>query len=207
MESFTMNEVNRLKVIHDIVDRRLTTHLAAERLGIPDRHCRYLLKRYRADGPLGMTNAHNYQLLNCLTKRAIQIIREHYADLGPTLACGKLTELHSLTLSKETVRKLILQSDSSIPRCANCQTHAKNSFWQLSAIADAKLKRPMDIYLKVNSGMNRLGFAPERLHAAWLDASANPNIGKITLMTLLPVLIPPGVLMSQRVLSSHLLRA
>ncbi len=44
-EFFTMNEVNRLKVIQDVVDRRLTTHLAAERLGISDRHCRRLLQR------------------------------------------------------------------------------------------------------------------------------------------------------------------
>lgn len=42
---FRMNEVNRLKVIQDVVDRRLTTHLAAERLVISDRHCRRLLQR------------------------------------------------------------------------------------------------------------------------------------------------------------------
>lgn len=48
-----MNEVNRLKIIQDVIDRRLTTRLAAERLGISDRQCRRLLQRYREDGPLG----------------------------------------------------------------------------------------------------------------------------------------------------------
>lgn len=62
-------------------------------------------------------------------------------------------------------------------------TTAVHSFWQLAAIADVRLQRPVNIYLKVNAGMNRLGFAPERLHAALLEASANPNIGEITLMT------------------------
>jgi len=62
-------------------------------------------------------------------------------------------------------------------------TTAVHNFWQLAAIADARLSRPVNIYLKVNSGMNRLGFAPDRLHAAWLEASASPNIGEITLMT------------------------
>ncbi|WP_187484999.1 hypothetical protein [Pantoea agglomerans] len=33
---FTMNEVSRHKVIQNVVDRRLTTHLAAERLGDKD---------------------------------------------------------------------------------------------------------------------------------------------------------------------------
>lgn len=62
-------------------------------------------------------------------------------------------------------------------------TTAIHSFWQLAAIANAKLQQPISVYLKVNSGMNRLGFAPERIHAAWLEASGNPNIGEITLMT------------------------
>lgn len=67
VEFFTMNEVNRLIVIQDVVDRRLTTHLAAERLGISNRQCRRLLQRYRIDGPLGMADRRrgmpsNYQL-------------------------------------------------------------------------------------------------------------------------------------------------
>lgn len=120
-EFFTMNEVNRLKVIQDVVDRRLTTHLAAERLGISERHCRRLLQRYRTDGPLGMADRRrgkpsNYQLPAGLAERAVQIIRERYSDFGPTLACEKLAELHGVTLSKETVRKLMMQSGLWIPR-------------------------------------------------------------------------------------------
>ena len=42
-------------------------------------------------------------------------------------------------------------------------TTAVHSDWQLAAIADATLSAPLNVYLKVNSGMNRLGFAPERL--------------------------------------------
>ncbi len=36
-EFFTLDEVNRLKIIQDVVDRRLTTLMAAH-LGISDRH-------------------------------------------------------------------------------------------------------------------------------------------------------------------------
>ncbi|EJS6906046.1 helix-turn-helix domain-containing protein [Salmonella enterica] len=46
-EFFTLDEVNRLKIIQDVVDRRLTTLMAAQRLGISDRQCRRLLSRYR----------------------------------------------------------------------------------------------------------------------------------------------------------------
>ncbi len=35
-----MNDVNRLRILQDVIDRRLTTRLAASRLEISDRHCR-----------------------------------------------------------------------------------------------------------------------------------------------------------------------
>lgn len=46
-EFFSMNDVNRLRILQDVIDRRLTTRLAATRLEISDRHCRRLLERYR----------------------------------------------------------------------------------------------------------------------------------------------------------------
>jgi alanine racemase len=41
---------------------------------------------------------------------------------------------------------------------------------------------PLDIYLKVNSGMNRLGFQPERVHTVWQQLRALKNVGEMTLM-------------------------
>ncbi len=55
-EFFTLEDVKRLKVIQDVIDQRLPTKMAAQRLGISARQCRRLLVRYRADGPLGITN-------------------------------------------------------------------------------------------------------------------------------------------------------
>ncbi|MDR2287764.1 MAG: catabolic alanine racemase DadX [Serratia marcescens] len=62
-------------------------------------------------------------------------------------------------------------------------TTAVHSDWQLAAIADATLNAPLNVYLKVNSGMNRLGFAPERLHEVWRRAQAVANIAELTLMS------------------------
>lgn len=42
-ECFTMNEVNRLKILQDVIDGRLTTSLASQRLGITDRHCQHVI--------------------------------------------------------------------------------------------------------------------------------------------------------------------
>lgn len=62
-------------------------------------------------------------------------------------------------------------------------TTSVHSDWQLAAIAEAKLSAPLDVYLKVNSGMNRLGFAPERLHSVWMKAQEIGNIASLTLMS------------------------
>src|SRR6266852_2381095 len=42
---------------------------------------------------------------------------------------------------------------------------------------------PLDIYLKLNSGMNRLGFTPENLGASYQQLRENPRVKSITLMT------------------------
>lgn len=120
-ECFTMNEVNRLKILQDVIDGRLTTSLASQRLGLTDRHCRRLLARYRESGPLALVNRRrglrsNRQLLPGLAELALGIIRDNYADFGPTLACEKLAELHDVVLAKETVRQLMVRAGLWIPR-------------------------------------------------------------------------------------------
>ena len=104
-EFFSMNDVNRLRILQDVIDRRLTTRLAATRLEISDRHCRRLLERYREHGPLSRVNRRrgqpsNRQLMPGLAERALRIIRERYADFGPTLASRSLLRFMTFILLK-----------------------------------------------------------------------------------------------------------
>lgn len=62
-------------------------------------------------------------------------------------------------------------------------TTCVHSNWQLKALQNARLKAPLDIYLKVNSGMNRLGFMPERMLTVWQQLRAMANVGEMTLMS------------------------
>ncbi len=57
-----------------------------------------------------------------------------------------------------------------------------HSNWQIHALANATLSAPVDIYLKINSGMNRLGFRPEQVNGIWHKLRALENVGDITLM-------------------------
>ncbi|STU70962.1 transposase [Klebsiella pneumoniae] len=88
---FTLKEINRIKIIQDVIERRITTRRAAEHLGISDRQCRRLLARYREGGPLGMASRRcgmrgNRQLPPGLADQALELIKTRYADFGPTLA-------------------------------------------------------------------------------------------------------------------------
>ncbi len=54
---------------------------------------------------------------------------------------------------------------------------------QLDWLAAARVSQPIDIQLKMNSGMNRLGFRPGDYECAWRRASETASIGAIGLMT------------------------
>ena len=117
----SMRELDRLKVVEAVIEQRLMPWRAAERLGISRRQIERLVARYRAAGPAGLLSqrrghASNHQLPEDLAHRALSLIRERYADFGPTLACEKLWECHGLELSKETVRKLMTDAGLWIPR-------------------------------------------------------------------------------------------
>lgn len=58
-----------------------------------------------------------------------------------------------------------------------------HSNWQIKALQQAKLNAPLDIYVKVNSGMNRLGFMPDRLQIVWQQLRALGNVSEMTLMS------------------------
>ncbi len=100
-----------------LIDRRLTTQMAAQCFGISDRQCLRLLSRYREHGPLGMASRRrgkpsNNQQPSGLAQYALNIIRGRYTDFEPTLACEKLPKWHDVYLSKGTVQSLMVKPDS-----------------------------------------------------------------------------------------------
>ncbi|VFP86635.1 Alanine racemase, catabolic [Candidatus Erwinia haradaeae] len=58
-----------------------------------------------------------------------------------------------------------------------------HSPWQIQALERAKLRAPLDVYLKMNCGMNRLGFQPDDIYSTWQKLKAIENVGTLTLMT------------------------
>jgi transposase len=121
--SITMEELERAEIIAASIRGEITAVIAAKRLGITTRQVRRLQKRYEQDGEGGMVSRRrgkpsNNQLAPSVAQRAIELVRDRYADFGPTLACEQLRERHALNLSKETLRNLMIEAGLWIPKSA-----------------------------------------------------------------------------------------
>ena len=54
---------------------------------------------------------------------------------------------------------------------------------QIDMLAAHKTNVPQRVFLKMNTGMNRLGFTPARYRSAWARLNALPQVDEISLMT------------------------
>ncbi len=61
--------------------------------------------------------------------------------------------------------------------------HVVHCAEQIDWLAAHKTHEPHRVFLKLNSGMNRLGFRPAMFRAAWSRLSALPQVGEISLMS------------------------
>jgi alanine racemase len=68
--------------------------------------------------------------------------------------------------------------------CSRLQLwHVVHHDAQIDWLAAHKTQAPHRVFLKMNSGMNRLGFRPEAYRSAWARLNALPQVDEITLMT------------------------
>jgi len=119
--TMSMREIDRLKLIQALVDGNTKPGLVAKRLGLSTRQVLRLSERYQKEGAAGLVSRRynrpsNNQTSPDIIDAALNIIRDRYADFGPTLACEKLRECHGITLAKETIRKFMSDVGLWIPR-------------------------------------------------------------------------------------------
>lgn len=109
----SQKEVKRSQVLDRLKEGKISQQEAAQKIDISTRQVRRLAKRYQLEGLAGLISkkrgyASNRRLDETLRATAIQLIGAHYCDFGPTLACEKLVELHSMHLSVESTRQLMI---------------------------------------------------------------------------------------------------
>lgn len=107
------HELKTAELLQECLAKRLTNRQTAERLQLSVRQVQRLKKRYRQYGTKGLASKKrgrpsNNQLALETKGRACELLHSRYGDFGPTLAHEKLLETHALTLSRETVRQLMI---------------------------------------------------------------------------------------------------
>jgi transposase len=103
-------ERDRLKVMHNLKQGRLKQREAAEVLALSERQVRRLLRRYERGGDAGLVHGLRgrpsaRKIAAAVRVKALGLMRERYADFGPTLAAEYLAQEQKLTVSRETLRQ------------------------------------------------------------------------------------------------------
>lgn len=122
-----VKEMERVSVIEAHANGEIKSSVAAFRLQMSMRQIKRLLERFKQDGAGGLVSGHRGRPSNNVLDPevaldALKLVKEHYADFGPTLACEALADRHQVFLSKETLRKLMIEAgiwktrDTRLPR-------------------------------------------------------------------------------------------
>jgi DNA-binding Lrp family transcriptional regulator len=116
MLQLTQRDIDRIKVLHQAIEKRITQTKAGELLDLSREWVNRLCRKIRKKGDRAIIHGlrgqpSNHQLPVGLAEKAIGKIKEKYSDFRPTFAAEKLLELDKIKLSDETVRQLMISAN------------------------------------------------------------------------------------------------
>lgn len=114
-------ERDRLVMLRQVKERKLTQRKAAEQLGLSSRWVKKLMKRLKSEGDRGLAHRLRGRASNRghgaeVRKRSVELVGERYADYGPTLASEVLASDHAIAVNRETLRQWMSQARIWKPR-------------------------------------------------------------------------------------------
>ena len=117
----TKKEIERLKVLTQVIDCKLSQVIAAKKLGLSERQVRRLVIKIKLQGDRSMISkkrgkVSNRCLPNQLKAKALSLLQNHYVDFGPQLANEYLKKEHQIFVSTETLRLWMIETHLWIPR-------------------------------------------------------------------------------------------
>jgi hypothetical protein len=121
-------ELRRVAVLAEVTDRRRTVASAAAALALSARQVHRLLRAYRSGGAAAVAHGargrpSNNRIGDEVRDRAVGLARATYADFGPTLAAETLAERHGLKVSRETLRKWMIDAGLWLSRQQRRRLH------------------------------------------------------------------------------------
>jgi len=111
----SQEERDRLHWLKLTREKKITQKVAAERMGVSARWVRKLLRKLKRNGDRAVVHGlrkrpSNRKIAEAVRQRAIELVRSEYSDFGPTLASEYLSENYALEVSKETLRKWMIEA-------------------------------------------------------------------------------------------------
>ena len=108
------HELRRIEVLSEVLARRRTEVSAAAILGLSTRQTRRLVVAYRDGGGGAMIHkargrTPNNQLHAGIREYVVELVRSRYADFGPSLAAEVLLTKDGVKVSRETLRKWMVE--------------------------------------------------------------------------------------------------
>jgi transposase len=108
-------ELRRVEVLTEVLAGRRTTESAAGELGVSLRQAQRLAVRYRDGGGGALIHksrgrSASNKLNAGVRELVLELIRQNYHDFGPTFAAEMLQERHGIEVSRETLRKWMVEA-------------------------------------------------------------------------------------------------
>lgn len=109
MITMSRQEAKRLHIIHQAIGQKITQAEAATLIDVSDRQIRRMIKRVRKEGDEGVCHrsrgkTSNHRIPRKIKNKTLKLFREQYKDFNLVHATEKLSEVHGITLSDETLR-------------------------------------------------------------------------------------------------------
>ena len=127
----TLKERDRLAMFSRIRDGHMNLMEASRRLRLSYRQAKRLWKRYRQIGDAGLVHglrgrpSNNRQVADARRQRAIELYRERYQGLGPTLASEQIAARDDLAVDHETLRGWLIAAGLWKPRRDKRRRHRR----------------------------------------------------------------------------------
>ena len=125
MEIFTLSakEIDRLEIVQLVITKRLSVTKVAEQCGVSRSWMSQIVNAYKRDGASALASGRrgkpaNNRMSQELRDRVCGLVREYYSDFGPTLAAEYLEERNGIKVSRETLRKWMIEDGIWTTRAA-----------------------------------------------------------------------------------------
>jgi hypothetical protein len=111
--TMSKTELTRLEIMQRLKEKRVTHKEASRMLGLSTRQVKCLWRTYKRAGAQGLISQRrgkpsNNRIAREVVQQAIDLLHSRYSDFGPTLAHEKLTEMHGLQFSRESMQAIAL---------------------------------------------------------------------------------------------------